>query len=521
MNDVSRIDPAATPTFAGRMIGRIIPALIALIFVVGLVVLGLRTGWRLPKFSALIGKEQKEKDDWCDEHSVPESICVECKKDCMPRAPEFGWCKKHGVHECPFCHPEVAQLPGTPQVSPADLHRAERALAFPRVENASKCKLQQRLIQIASDEALAKIRLTVEPVGRSSVSEFIAVNGEVGFDQTKTARLSSRVPGVIVHVEKNVGQWVQAGEILALVDSADVGKAKAEFLQALAQVDLKRKTMARLQASPEKVSGRSLSDAETALEEARIRLLHAEMTLANLGLPVDAGQLKDLPAAELANRLRFLGLPERVVKSLDAKTTSANLIAITAPHAGHIVTHNAVPGNVVESGKELFVLADTTYMWLTLDLRLEDARRIAKGQTVHFRPDGGEETIGQVAWISTAVDEKTRTVKARVTLPNSDGRVRANTFGSGRVILREESQAIVVPTEAVHWEGDCHVVFVRDKNFDKPDAKKVFHVRKVLPGVRTGPNTEIIAGLLPGELVATSGSGIFRAELLKGNLGEG
>ena len=84
---------------------------------------------------------------------------------------------------------------------------------------------------------------------------------------------------------------------------------------------------------------------------------------------------------------------------------------------------------------------------------------------------------------------------------------------------------MVVPTESLHWEGDCHVVFVRDKDFAKADSPKVFHVRKVRPGVsestQAGSVTEIIAGLLPGEQVATANSGILRTELLKNNLGEG
>jgi cobalt-zinc-cadmium efflux system membrane fusion protein len=119
------------------------------------------------------------------------------------------------------------------------------------------------------------------------------------------------------------------------------------------------------------------------------------------------------------------------------------------------------------------------------------------------------------------VDEKARTVKARANLANTDGRLRAGTFGLGQVALREEKNAIVVPNEAIHWEGDCFVVFVRDKNFLEKDAPKVFHVRQVRVGTRDAQNTEVIAGVLPGELVATRGSGILRAELLKNDLGAG
>ena len=80
---------------------------------------------------------------------------------------------------------------------------------------------------------------------------------------------------------------------------------------------------------------------------------------------------------------------------------------------------------------------------------------------------------------------------------------------------------MIVPTSAVHWDGCCHIVFVRDKSYSK-----VVHVRKVRLGATdqpglAGPVTEIAAGLLPGEWVAVTNSGVFRSELLKNDLGEG
>ena len=123
------------------------------------------------------------------------------------------------------------------------------------------------------------------------------------------------------------------------------------------------------------------------------------------------------------------------------------------------------------------------------------------------------------------LDERTRTIPVRVELENIDGQHHAQTFGTARVVLREEPRALVVPSSAVHWDGDCHIVFVRDRNFDQPDAHKVFHVRKVRPGAKDviddQPVTEIAAGVLPGELLASTNSGILRSELLKNNLGAG
>ncbi len=518
----------ARPGLWGRLAG-LVPTLLALAAVVGLVLFGQRVGWKMPRFSVLAGAAQPEKDDWCAEHAVPDSICVECQKDscstkdgCSSKLPAFGWCQTHGVAECPFCHPEVAQLPSPPTVTPGMLARAEAARSFAdRALNSKKCKLHQRRLQFASLEALRKSGVQVGPVGVGVVTEAVAAPGEIAYDPTRVARLSPRLAGTVWRVEKNVGDRVRQGDVLALVDAAEVGKAKAAFLQSLFQLELKKKTLASLEASSS-VPAQSVREARAAADEAQIQLVTAQQSLANLGMPVAADRLRGLEPAEASRRVRFLGLPPALAASLAGRTTSANLLPVVAPQDGVVVSRDAVADESVDTKKVLFVIADTGRMWLQLDVRLEDAARVKVGQPVRFKADGSPALLtGRVAWVSTAVDEKARTVRVRADLDNPDGRLRAQTFGAGTVVLREEKDAIVVPSEAVHWEGCCHVVFVRDRNFEARDAVKVFHVRKVQPGARIDRQTEIIAGVLPGELVATAGSGLLRSELLKNNLGAG
>jgi len=310
--------------------------------------------------------------------------------------------------------------------------------------------------------------------------------------------------------------------VLALVDAAEVGKAKGEFLQAITQFRLRSKTYERLRSAGSAIADRELREVEAAFHEAEIRLLGAQQALVNLGLPVDAEDVKEFTEKQIATYVRFLGLPDDSRQSLDPKSTTANLLPIKTPLDGVVVAREVVAGEVVDTTKVLFMVADPRQMWLTLSLRQEDTKKLVIGQTVRFRTDDtAEEVLGTVAWISTDVDEKTRTVKVRSNLANREGRLRSGTFGLGQIVLREEKNAIVVPNEAVHWEGDCFTVFVRDKNYLDQDAPKVFHVRKVRIGAKDAQNTEIIAGVLPGELVATKGSGSLRAELLKNNLGEG
>jgi cobalt-zinc-cadmium efflux system membrane fusion protein len=225
----------------------------------------------------------------------------------------------------------------------------------------------------------------------------------------------------------------------------------------------------------------------------------------------------------VSERLHFLGIPPDHARGLDPRSTSNNLLPIRAPIPGIITSRDIVSGDVVDPAKVLFEVVDNRVVWLNVGVRNEDVPRLQLGRTrIVFEPDGQSRPIeGVVAWISSEADHKTRTVRVRVNLDNQDARLRANTFGHGHVVLREEELAVLVPNEALHAEGGNYYMFVRDRRFRDDGFPKVFHTRTVRVGARDDRHVEIIAGVLPGELVATHGSTILMAELLRGKIGEG
>jgi cobalt-zinc-cadmium efflux system membrane fusion protein len=516
-------------------LARVLPSALVFLALAGLAWWGNQTGWTLPRLADLTGAIP-EKEDWCEEHAVPESACIECNPGLWPRPMAYGWCSRHGVHDCPFEHPDVAQLGDVNRAALAQLNeQAERTLGFAeRKGNNRRCKLHPRRVQIASQQALDRMGIDSIPVRTEVMEEVVAAPGEIIFDPEGVTSLSVPVSGRVWRLEGrgNVGQAVRQGDVLALVDAAEVGKAKAEYLQALGQVDLKAQNLERLRKGyQEGVTPEArFFEASAAVREAQVRLVAAQQALANLGLPVSADSVKGLALEEVARRLQGLGLPEGTLQDLGSGSVTANLLPVRVPFDGVVIARRAALGAMADPTRALFVVADPKRLWLALNIpqdslkpfREKDPQRLLYGRTVHFVPDGSTEDVtANILWVSTYVDEKTRTLQVRAELKNPDGRLRANTFGSGRIVLRREEQALVVPSEAVHWEGKCHVVFVQDKDWSQKGAPKVFHVRTVQPGVQDGGNTEIIAGLLPGEMVAYRNSGILRAELLKSSLGEG
>ena len=184
---------------------------------------------------------------------------------------------------------------------------------------------------------------------------------------------------------------------------------------------------------------------------------------------------------------------------------------------------DVVAGEVVDPAKMLFEIVDNSIVWLTIGVRSEDVAKLQTGKTkVVFEPDGSAKSIeGTIDWISTEADHKTRTVRVRVNLDNKDGKLRAQHLrtwarhpsrGRSRVPCAEFGSACrrwkplpIRPRPALPRGGG---------------AKGLPHAH----GSRRAKddrNTEIIAGVLPGELVATKNSAMLMAELLRGKIGEG
>jgi len=506
-----------------RWISQTVPTLLVMGALGGVAYFGHHHDWKIPKFSELTGETDTNDVEWCEEHGVPEAECIACNIDLMPKGKLYGWCKEHGVHECVLDHPELAQLKETPAISQTDIDRAARALAIrPRTKNNPTCKMHLRRIQFPSKRAADKAGIDIAIVDRGPVVESLHASGEIIFDPTRVARLSTRAGGAVWRVDRNVGDQVKKGDVLALVDAVEVGRAKAELLQSTAQFQLHDKTVKRLTALEGIVAGKRVQEAEAARAAADASVRKSVQTLQNLGLPVTLDSIRHLSDQALSKRLQVLGLPESVSASLSSQRDGVNLVPVVAPRDGVVVSRDVVAGEVVSTSRTLFTIADMSRMWLILNVPLEEAERVTANQKIVFLPDGGTRShTGRVTWISSNVDSKTRTVKVRGELSNDGRNLRNETFGTGEIVLREEDNAIIVPAPAVHWEGCCHVVFVRDKEFMTKGSYKVFHTRSVRPGVQMGDTTEVLAGLLPGEVVVTKGSGVLRAELLKGNLGAG
>lgn len=350
------------------------------------------------------------------------------------------------------------------------------------------------------------------------MTEEVAAQGVTSYDQKLSARLSARVAGTVWRVEKHWGDAIRKGDVLAVIESVEIGRIKAEFLQARIQSQHALQSLQLIRSAGSSLPERQIREAEFNARESQLRLMNAEQTLINLGLTVRRQELERISDVEVAEKFHFLGLPPALVKSLDGETTPSNLLPIFAPFDGVVVGRDLGLGEVVEPSESLFEVADVRTMWIMLDVRKEDAGRMTVGQPVRFRVDGlPQEIHSVVSWVSTEVDEQTRTLQVRAEVDNplvptqmpgagEPRLLRANTFGTGRITIRENPRAVVVPNEALHTEGAHKIVFVKVSDTQ-------FEARRVTCGLCTDEFTEVL-DLPAGTVVAGRGSHALKSHLL-------
>ncbi len=348
-----------------------------------------------------------------------------------------------------------------------------------------------------SEEVVERLGIRVVEVRSRKLAGLIETTGQVDFAQDRIAHVAARVRGRVVRVEARLGDRVERGQVLAVLDSLQLASAKNAYLQARSELRLVEATLARQRrlAAEHIASEQAVQEAEAAASRARA-------------------------AFEAARRqLLLLGLGEREIARIDAKNAVVARFPVRSSLAGEVVDKHVVVGEVVGPEKTLFTVADLSVLWVWIDVYERDLRHVHLGDDVTLTTEAfpGERFTGKVSYLSAQVAPDTRTVRARVEVPGGRGMLRPGMFV--RVVLEdphgEDGEAarerIVVPASAVQRDGEAQVVFVET-------APRRFERRVVLVGRRAGDQVEILDGLKPGERVAASHTFLRKSEALKGSI---
>jgi cobalt-zinc-cadmium efflux system membrane fusion protein len=319
----------------------------------------------------------------------------------------------------------------------------------------------------------------------------ISATGKVEVNADRIAHVSPRIAGKLVAVKASLGDAVAAGQTLALLDSVELGEAVSRYRQTKTRLALAQSNMERVKALVEKKIA------------ARKEILQAETDYQTA--------LAELQADE--ERLQMYGLAKNDLADLGGRQT---LLPVRSPIGGVITEKHAIVGELADPAANLYTVADLSSVWVLVDINEKDLAKVRKGQeavlTVGAFPD--QRFRGRIAYIADVVDEATRTVKARVEVPNPGRILKPEMFAAVELALPAEAPpTLAIPEEAIQEIEGQKVVFVTGDGTE-------FAPRPLKLGRAAGGLVEVVGGLSEGEHYAARGSFLLKSELMKGELGE-
>ena len=349
-------------------------------------------------------------------------------------------------------------------------------------------------------EAAARVTITTAPVEERDLAGELATTAEVGFDQDHLVHVSPRLPGRVHEVKVTLGQMVKAGDVIAVIDSTELGRAKADYLQARARQTLAAENLAR----EEKLVAQQIS-AQRDVATAR----------------ADASEARSaLYAATQA--LQLYGLSSRDIGAIRQGQADAALYPVRTPMDGKVVEKHANRGELVQSEERMFIVADLSRVWVSIDLYERDLARVHVDDLADIRVDAFPDRTfrGRISYVGDQIDLGTRTAQARIEVENKDGALRPGMFARVRLTdphaapAPDRPKSLVVPASAVQRAGEGFLAFVKT-------GERRYERRTLRIGRRTSDYVEVVEGVRAGEPVVTQGTFILKSEAAKESMGGG
>ena len=313
--------------------------------------------------------------------------------------------------------------------------------------------------------------ITVEVVQSKSVAVPLTLPGKVSFNERRVADITSRVSGRIETVNVFTNDRVHQNAPLLQLYSQDFLTMQTEFLQASDRWN-------RAQQSTE-----DKATAQAIYESAR-------------------------------RKLGIIGVAEEELKELESSRTVGPFLAVRAPFGGTILDSKIRQGAFVQTGTELFELADLSTVWVLADIYEKDLPQVRVGMKAQIEIAAYQGSFGgTISTIYSVLDEKTRTVKARVEVQNRSGALKPEMFCNVTIQTQFGKETIKIPASALLGETEKHFVFVaiNDTTFEKRDIRT---------GAETRDFAEVVDGLLLGEKLVVKGGFFLKSELAKETFGE-
>jgi cobalt-zinc-cadmium efflux system membrane fusion protein len=309
------------------------------------------------------------------------------------------------------------------------------------------------------------------------VSSTLSVAGRVEVDESRVTRVTTPVGGRITELNVVVGQHVERGQAVATVYSTELAAVQSAFLKSLTESQQADRAVARAR---QLLEAGVIGSAELQRREAEAAQHATEV-------------------ASLRKQMHILGMSDEAIARLESSRSIDSVTHVVAAAAGLVLQRPVTQGQVVQPAETLCVLADLSSVWLVAEVPEEHAKALRLGKRVQAEIPALDETVsGTLTYISATVNPETRTIMARMDLPNPQRRYKPAMLAN-MLLLDGAERRLVVPNGAVVREGDQESVFVQV-------APGRFALRRVSLGDEAGEQRAVLAGLAASDTIVIDGA---------------
>lgn len=348
-------------------------------------------------------------------------------------------------------------------------------------------------------ESIAAIGLALAGVEMRPLVGTMKLPARLRPNQDLEAQVGSLVQGRVQRVFVTVGQVVKPNQELMRIEGLEVGEIKSNFIKARAHLTYaeanydRQKTLLQ-----EKVgSQKSFLEAQAEYNKALAEFDAEDKKIHSIGLT-------DSDVVTFVER-----------ESLEKNGHTGGVLPIKAPIGGTVVERNVVIGQLVDPSTTAFTIVNSSVLWADGQIYERDVQSLSRRTDVVLTVTAypGEEFRGKIIYVSPVVDEQSRTITVRASIPNPAGRLKPHMFGDLHLPIGGTAKGLVIPLESIQRDGEATFVFVATSD-------TTFERRDVALGATLDAMAEVKDGIRPGEKVVTRGSFQLKSELLKEALGE-
>ncbi len=333
------------------------------------------------------------------------------------------------------------------------------------------------VMRVFAPESLQS-QIQVSEVVSQEMSDTLRAAGQIDFDEQALTRIGASVTGRVTQINATLGQTVNKGETLALINSSELSSSQLAYLKARSERELHRRNMERA-----KVLFQSdvISSAELQRRESEYEIASAETRAAQ-------------------DQLRVLGVSPKSIERLGNSGTIDSVASVMASIKGIVVERKVAAGQVVQPSDVLFAVADLSRVWAVAQVPEQQVGQVKVGQSVSIEVPalGNEKLEGKLIYVGQTVNPDTRTVLIRSELDNKSGRLKPSMLAS-MLIESAPVARLVVPITAVVRQDDADHVFVQE-------SANQFRLTTVKLAAEQNGQRVVLEGIKPGMRIVSDGA---------------